>query len=138
MSKKSGSRADRKKGAGRASADPSGRAQPPPTPHRPVISLALVIFVPSLWMVLHGDLSVQTALIRFIGALLVSWVAAGIVFATLNSYAESARIGRRAAEASGPPDATGSGSPPAVGTGSPGSARPAGSLGPAGPTKPSA
>lgn len=63
---------------------------PSPTPHRPVVFLALVIFVPALWLVLDGNLSVQTALFRFIGALLVSWVAGWLVFATLSSYARSA------------------------------------------------
>ena len=64
--------------------------QPLPTPHRPVVSLALVLFVPALWLVLHGNLSVQTALFRFIGALLVSWVAAWVVFTTVSSYAKTA------------------------------------------------
>lgn len=61
-------------------------ALPRPTLHRPVIFLALVLFVPDLWLVMNRNLSVQTALLRFIGALLVSWVAAWIVFATVRSF----------------------------------------------------
>ena len=70
----------------------SGRALialPQPTPHRPVVSLALMLFMPNLWLVMHGNLSVQTALVRFIGALLVSWVAAWLVFATIRSFSKS-------------------------------------------------
>lgn len=64
-------------------------ALPQPTPHRPVVSLALVLFMPNLWLVMHGNLSVQTALVRFIGALLVSWIAAWLVFATIRSFSRS-------------------------------------------------
>lgn len=60
-----------------------------PTPHRPVISVALLLFVPVLWLVMDGNLAVQTALIRFIAALLVSWVAARLVFATVGVYART-------------------------------------------------
>jgi hypothetical protein len=60
-----------------------------PTPHRLVISIALVLFVPDLWLVIHENLAVQTALVRFIGALGVSWIAARLVFATLNSFPSS-------------------------------------------------
>ena len=52
------------------------------TPHRPFVSVALAIFLPAVWLVLNGNLSVQTALVRFIAALLVSWFAAWLVFAT--------------------------------------------------------
>ena len=65
-------------------------ALPQPTPHRPVVSLALVLFIPELWLVMHGNLSVQTALVRFIGALLVSWIAAWLVLATIRSFSRSA------------------------------------------------
>lgn len=65
-------------------------AQSQPTPRRAVISVALVLFVPALWLVMDGNLAVQTALFRFIGALLVSWVAARLVLATVSSYARSA------------------------------------------------
>lgn len=64
-------------------------APPRPTPHRPVVSLAMAISLPAIWLVLNGNLSVQTALIRFIGALLVSWVAARIVLATVNSHSRA-------------------------------------------------
>lgn len=64
-------------------------ALPQPTPHRPVVSLALVLFMPNLWLVMHGNLAVQTALVRFIGALLVSWIAAWLVFATIRSFSRS-------------------------------------------------
>lgn len=70
-----------------------------PTPHRPVVSLALVLFFPALWLVLHGNLSVQTALLRFIGALLVSWVAAWVVLTTVGAYAASAAPPAQAAAA---------------------------------------
>jgi len=60
-----------------------------PTPLRPVVFLALALFLPSLWMALHGNLSVQTALVRFIGALLVSWVAAWLVFGTADHGSRS-------------------------------------------------
>ena len=57
----------------------------PPTPARPVVSIALVMFVPAVVLVLDGNLSVQTALMRFAAALLVSWVAARLVWATVQS-----------------------------------------------------
>ncbi len=41
------------------------------TPARPVLSIALVMFVPAVVLVLDGNLSVQTALVRFVAALLV-------------------------------------------------------------------
>jgi hypothetical protein len=63
-----------------------GKHTAQPTPHRAVISLSLLLFVPAMWLVLHGNLSVQTALVRFIGALLVSWAAAWLVFATVGSF----------------------------------------------------
>ncbi len=84
-------------------AAPSTRIVPQPTPHRPVVSVALVIFVPALWLVLHGNLSVQNALIRFIGALMVGWAVARLVFATVSSYSRSARlaVATRVADSSG-------------------------------------
>lgn len=101
----SGGGAGRQHGAPQAAG--SARTTPSaPTPHRPVVSLALVLFVPALWLVLHGNLSVQTALLRFIGALLVSWVAARLVFATLSSFAGTANT-ERAASATGSSDPQG-------------------------------
>ena len=87
-----------------------------PTPHRPVISVALLLFVPVLWLVMDGNLAVQTALIRFIAALLVSWVAAWLVFATVGVYARTSGTAGAA------------GQPPA--------SSPAGSAGPAHPADP--
>ena len=80
-------------GADPAGADPAGEGRPaspattpvPPTPARPVVSIALVMFVPAVLLVLDGNLSVQTALMRFAAALLVSWVAARLVWATVQS-----------------------------------------------------
>lgn len=66
-----------------------GAARGQSTPRRPVVSLALILFVPTLWLALNGNLSVQTALFRFLGALLVSWVAAQVVLATVNSCIRS-------------------------------------------------
>ena len=76
-----------------AGVDPAGGGRPaapatapvPPTPARPVVSIALVMFVPAVALVLDGNLSVQTALMRFAAALLVSWVAARLVWATVQS-----------------------------------------------------
>ena len=70
-----------------AQPDPGAPATPPvpPTPARPVVSIALVMFVPAVVLVLDGNLSVQTALMRFVAALLVSWVAARLVWATVQS-----------------------------------------------------
>lgn len=94
------------------------QALPQPTPHRPVVALALVLFIPELWMVMHGNLAVQTALVRFIGALLVSWGAARLVIATVSSFTRSATIpgaagapglddaGRGGADLAGQPDDT--------------------------------
>jgi hypothetical protein len=93
----------------RTVSQPAGsiRSASPSTPHRPVISLALVIFVPALWLVRDGNLSVQTALERFIGALLVSWVAARVVLATVSSFARSATP----AETARAPASAGAGNP---------------------------
>lgn len=68
-------------------AAPAAPAPPTPrrTPARPVVSLALVLFVPAVVLVLDGNLSVQTALVRFVAALLVSWAAARLVWATVRS-----------------------------------------------------
>jgi hypothetical protein len=74
---------------GSGSANLTGAAPPRLTPHRPVVTLALAIFLPALWLVLNGNLSVQTALVRFAGALLVSWVAAWLVFATVDHSTRS-------------------------------------------------
>ena len=64
------------------------------TPHRPFVSVALAIFLPAVWLVLNGNLSVQTALVRFIAALLVSWFAARLVFATaIHSTGSAANAG---------------------------------------------
>jgi hypothetical protein len=60
------------------------------TPARPVLSIALVMFVPAVVLVLDGNLSVQTALVRFAAALLVSWAAARLVWATVRSGAPGA------------------------------------------------
>ncbi len=84
----------------------AGGTQPAPTPHRPVVSLSLVLFFPALWLVLNGNLSVQAALLRFIGALLVSWVAAWVVFTTVSSFARSAGPAQ-AVGATGSSDAAG-------------------------------
>lgn len=113
MSKKSASPpAEAKAGTSGAPKRRRGKAtrgpQPAPTPHRPVVSLALVLFFPALWLVLHGNLSVQTALFRFIGALLVSWLAAWVVLTTVASYARSATQPAQAAGVAGSTDAAGS------------------------------
>jgi hypothetical protein len=63
------------------------------TPARPVLSIALVMFVPAVVLVLDGNLSVQTALVRFAAALLVSWAAARLVWATVRSATPSAEAG---------------------------------------------
>ena len=65
--------------------------RPASTPPRPVVSVALVLFVPVLWLVMQGDLSVQTALIRFIGALLASWVAVRLVLTPVSHYTKPDR-----------------------------------------------
>ena len=63
----------------------------PRTPARPVLSIALVMFVPAVVLVLDGNLSVQTALVRFAAALLVSWAAARLVWATVRSATSTSR-----------------------------------------------
>lgn len=95
----------------RAVSKPAGpiRSAPRSTPHRPVVSVALVIFVPALWLVLDGNLSVQTALVRFIGALIVGWVAAKLVFATMSSYSRSASLAVATGAADSPPSSEGAG-----------------------------
>jgi len=74
-------------------APPSGSGQIAPrrpSSHRLVVSLALVLFLPDLWLVMDQNLTVQTALVRFIAALLVSWIAAHLVLATVSSFPKSA------------------------------------------------
>ena len=63
------------------------------TPARPVLSIALVMFVPAVVLVLDGNLSVQTALVRFAAALLVGWAAARLVWGTVRSAASGAEPG---------------------------------------------
>jgi hypothetical protein len=63
------------------------------TPARPVLSIALVMFVPAVVLVLDGNLSVQTALVRFVAALLVSWAAARLVWATVRAATSVAEAG---------------------------------------------
>jgi hypothetical protein len=65
------------------------------TPARPVLSIALVMFVPAVVLVLDGNLSVQTALVRFAAALLVSWAAARLVWATVRSATSTTEAGDR-------------------------------------------
>ena len=72
-----------------ASAGSAPGAPPLPSAHRPVISLALALSLPALWLLLNGNVSVQTALVRFIGALLVSWVAASLVITTARNSTRS-------------------------------------------------
>jgi hypothetical protein len=73
------------------------------------VSFALVLFVPVLWLVMQGDLSVQTALIRFIGALLASWVAVRLVLTPVSHYTKpgEATHGAAAADPAGPSGTTG-------------------------------
>lgn len=87
-----------------AQPDPGAPATPPvpPTPARPVISIALVMFVPAVVLVLDGNLSVQTALMRFVAALLVSWVAARLVWATVQSARAAGAEAGAEAGADGP------------------------------------
>jgi len=111
-----------------AGADPADEGRPasqattpvPPTPARPVVSIALVMFVPAVVLVLDGNLSVQTALMRFAAALLVSWVAARLVWATVQSA--------RAAGVQAGGDGPGGDGPGGAGPGGarPGGARPGG------------
>ena len=68
------------------------------TPARPVLWIALVLFVPAVVLVLDGNLSVQTALVRFAAALVVSWAAARLVWATVRS-GSSGSSGSSGAEA---------------------------------------
>jgi hypothetical protein len=63
------------------------------TPARPVLSIALVMFVPAVVLVLDGNLSVQTALVRFAAALLVSWASARLVWATVRSATSTTEAG---------------------------------------------
>lgn len=76
-----------------------------PSSHRAVVSLALALFVPALWLVLNGNLSVQTALVRFIGALTVSWFAAWLVLSTAHHSTGStaSRAGAGATDSSTDP-----------------------------------
>lgn len=100
-----------------------------PTPHRPVVTLALALFLPALWLVLNGNLSVQTALVRFVGALFVSWVAAWLVLATVNHSTTSASHPKDdgPAPSAGVPGAAGRGD---ISGSGPGSADPDGTTGP--------
>ena len=98
----------------------------PPTPARPVVSIALVMFVPAVVLVLDGNLSVQTALMRFAAALLVSWVAARLVWATVQSA--------RATGGQGGTDGPGKPGPGGTGPGGAGTAATTGAAAPpAGP-----
>lgn len=91
--------------------EPAGTATRPArrTPARPVLSIALVMFVPAVVLVLDGNLSVQTALVRFAAALLVSWAAARLVWATVRSAAPGTEPGTGdAAGAAASPEGAGS------------------------------
>lgn len=68
----------------------TGPARRAPIPHRPVITLALVLFVPDVLLVLDGNVSVQTALLRFAAALVISWCAARLIIATIHPAARVA------------------------------------------------
>ena len=101
----------------RSASTDTGRAAVPQvvTPHRPVVSVALVLFVPALWLVHEGDLSAQTALVRFIGALLVSWLAAQLILAPVSRYAKPPARPDGARD-TGPGEASGPGSVGASGS----------------------
>lgn len=86
----------------------AGPARRAPIPHRPVITLALVLFVPDVLLVLDGNVSVQTALLRFAAALVISWCAARLIIATIHPAARDVRAGlvapqARPASATAPP-----------------------------------
>ena len=81
------------------------------TPARPVLSIALVMFVPAVVLVLDGNLSVQTALVRFVAALLVSWAAARLVWATVRSATSVTEVGGGEVAGSAAPAAGRSGRP---------------------------
>ena len=51
------------------------------------------MFVPAVVLVLDGNLSVQTALVRFAAALLVSWASARLVWATVRSATSTTEAG---------------------------------------------
>ena len=71
------------------------------------------MFVPAVVLVLDGNLSVQTALVRFAAALLVSWAAARLVWATVRSATSATEAGAGdvagAATAPGRPERDGPG-----------------------------
>ena len=71
--------------AGAPSSGGAGRAAI--SPYRPVLFVALVLFAPALRETLEGNMPVQTALIRFIGSVAVSFIVIRLVLSVVESYA---------------------------------------------------
>ena len=76
----------------------SGRATI--SPYKPVLFVALVLFAPALRETLEGNMPVQTALVRFIGSVAVSYVVIRLVLSVVESYAAKRDASTAAAVAS--------------------------------------
>jgi len=69
------------------------------SPYKPVLFVALVLFAPALRETLEGNMPVQTALLRFIGSVAVSYVVIRLVLSVVESYAANRDAAANAAAA---------------------------------------
>jgi len=56
-----------------------------------VLAAAVLISLPMVPNIVHGDISAVSALVRFIAAVLVCWIAGAILTRVLSTYSEQAR-----------------------------------------------
>lgn len=56
-----------------------------------VLAGAVLVSLPMVPDILHGDISPAAALVRFIGAILVCWVAGAVLSNVFGRYGEQAR-----------------------------------------------
>ena len=68
-------------------------------PPRPAVTIALLMVVPAVVLLLDGNLSVQSVVLRFAGALALTWRAASLIGSTVRSARRSIAHARAEAAA---------------------------------------
>ena len=85
--------------AGGAEAAPQAVARAGAAPPRPAVTVAVLMVVPAVVLLMDGNLSVQSVLWRFVGALALTWLAASLIGSTVRSARRSLAQARAEAAA---------------------------------------
>lgn len=85
--------------AGGAEAAPQAVARTGAAPPRPAVTVAVLMVVPAVVLLMDGNLSVQSVLWRFVGALALTWLAASLIGSTVRSARRSLAQARAEAAA---------------------------------------